>query len=103
VDEVCRAIEWVDDPEVVGVLCDGLATECQAGLLAQKTVGWIGCREDLDDCSLAGLVHLCDEIVLILARDSESLDVEAGTVDDGAGTTCGFHRIVEHRVHDSRL
>ena len=75
----------------------------QAGLFAQKTMGRIGRREDLNDRSLAGLVHLCDEIVLILARDSESLDVEAGTVDDGAGTTCGFHRIVEHRMHVSRL
>ena len=102
-NEVGGAVEGVDDPEVVGPILDGLATEGETGLLTQKAVARVGGREDLDDGGLAGLVDLGDEIVLVFSRHPQAVDVETGAVDDRAGATSGLDRGVEHRMHDNRL
>jgi hypothetical protein len=51
---------------------------------------------------LRGLVHLGDEIVLVLGLDLERAALERGAVDDRTGATRGLDRDVEHRMHGRR-
>jgi len=55
--------------------------------------------QHLNDGLLGSLIDFADEIVRPLARNTYLIEIELGTVDDGGGTTRGFHRGVEHGLH----
>jgi hypothetical protein len=92
VDEVGGAVQRIDDPDEVAALLAMLL----AGLFGQDAVVGVGGEERLDDGGFAGVVDLGDEVVDLLLRHTDRLDVERGAVDDGAGGACGLDGHVEH-------
>jgi hypothetical protein len=63
VDEVGRAVERIDDPDVLAVLRAVFA----ARLLGEDAVAGVGGQQRLDDRSLGRAVDLGDEVVRALA------------------------------------
>jgi hypothetical protein len=94
VDEVGGAVQGVDQPDVIGARPAVLA----ARFLGPDAVVRIGPQQGFDDRGLGRVVDLGDEIVGLLLRDADGLDVERGPVDDRAGGASGLDGHVEHGV-----
>ena len=75
-------------------LADGVAR-----LFRQECMGGIGLAQGRDNHLLCGPVDFGDEIVALLDRDLDGLDVEAGSSDDAPGGARGAHRDVQHGMH----
>ena len=58
-DKVGRAVEWIDDPNMVSIGVAMLA----ARLFGQDAVVWVGGEQVFDDGLLAGMVDLGHKIV----------------------------------------
>ena len=93
-DEVGGAVQRVDDPDVVGVLC----TLGAAGFFGEDAMSWVGGEQRLDDHFLSRVVHFGDEVVDLLLRNPHRFHVERGAVDDGASGACGLDGHVDHGV-----
>ena len=56
-------------------------------------------EQRFDDLVLRRLIHIGDEIVVLLFRNDDAVDIEGRTVDDGGGAAGGLDGRVEHWVH----
>ena len=92
VNEVGGAVQRVDDPHEVGVFGAVLA----ARLFGQNAVARVGGQQRFDDGSFGGVVDLGDEIVGLLGRYANRLNVECSAVDDGTGRARSLDGHVEH-------
>ena len=93
--EVGRAVERVDDPDVLGV---EVLVAARAFLGEDRVVG-VGGVDRLDDRALGLAVDLADEVLRSLHRDGEEIEVARAAIDDVAGAPGGLHRRREHRMH----
>ena len=93
-NEVGGAVQRIDDPDVV---CVRVAVRA-AGLFGQDAVVRKGGEQGFQNDGFAGLVDFGDEVIDLLLRDSNSLHVQSGAVDDGACGACGFDSHIEHGV-----
>src|SRR5690606_36801867 len=93
-NEVGRAVRRIDDPLKLGAI-----RPLQAELLAQHSVVGIRGAQSFDNGFLSGTIDIRDIIARSLARHADSFQVQAGTVDDGAGTPGRLDGDIEHRVH----
>src|SRR3569832_415223 len=64
---------------------------------------WVGVEQRFDDGALGHLVDLADVIAVLFAPYGELVEVERGAIDDRPGLAIGFHRRIEHWMHDVRL
>lgn len=96
-DEVCRAVERIDDPQEFGV---GFVA---ARLFGQDAVAGIDFAQGFDDGRFGGAVDLGDEVVLLLDADLDLAEVEAGAADHAAGAAGGLDGRIEHVVHGGGL
>jgi hypothetical protein len=68
----------------------------------QDAVVRVGGQQGVDDDFFTRMVDLGDEVVDLLLRDANSLNVERGTVDDGASGARSLDGHVEHGVEIGR-
>src|SRR3569832_1994310 len=61
---------------------------------------WVGVEQRFDDGALGHLVALADVIAVLFAPYGELVEVERGAIDDRPGFASGFHRRIEHGMHD---
>jgi tRNA/rRNA methyltransferase len=97
-DEVGGAIERVDDPHMI---CIGVAVGF-ARLFGQDAVVGVGSEQGFDDGVFAGQVDFGYKIIDLFLRNSNSLHVQGGAVDDGACGACSLDGYVEHGVEIGR-
>ena len=69
-----------------------------ARFLRQNAVAGVGRQQRLNDGGFSCLVDLGDEIVGLLGRNTNRLNVECSAVDDGAGGARSLDGHVEHGV-----
>jgi hypothetical protein len=99
VDEVGRAVQGVDDPDVV---CTPVNACFFARLFSQDAVVGVGTQQGFDDGGFGRLIDFSDEIVGLLGRHAHRLHVEGGAVDDGTSGAGGLDGHVEHGVQLGR-
>ena len=96
VDEVGGAVQRVDDPDMAATL---VAFALPAtGFFGPDAVIRVSGQQRFDDGLLGRMIDLGDEVVGLLGRDANGLDVERGTVDDRTGGARGLDGHVEHGV-----
>src|SRR3569832_368801 len=64
---------------------------------------WVGVEQRFDDGALGHLVDLADVIAVLYAQYCKLDEVERGANDDRPGFASGFHRRIEHGMHDGWL
>ena len=94
VDEIGGAVQRIDDPDEFGIFCAMLA----ARFLGQNAVAGVGGQQGFDDRGFGGLVDFSDEVIGLLERHADRLDVKGGAVDEGAGGARSLDGHVEHGV-----
>ena len=94
VDEVGGAIERVDVPDEIAV---GIAMRL-TGFFGKETVLRVGGMEDIDDGVFGLLVHFGHIVIDLLLAHADGLDVQGGTVDDGASGARSLDGHIEHGV-----
>ena len=106
VDEVCGAIEGVNDPDefrrvvLINLAC---CTTGESRLFAKKAVAGEGLHKRLDNDPLTGFIHFRDKIVFVFLTNSNTVDVKACAINQRASLACGFHRNIEHWMHKSEF
>jgi len=60
----------------------------------------VGVEQGLDNGALGHLINLGYIIAVLLAAHGELVEVKRGAIDDRPGFASGFHRYVEHGMHD---
>ena len=58
----------------------------------------VGAQEGFNDDRLGFLVDVGDEIVDLLGRDANRVNVKSSAVDDGASGACSLDGHIEHGV-----
>ena len=66
-DEIGGAVERVDDPDIVGILC----ALGPAGFFGPNRMSWVGRQQDINDGLLSCLVYLSDKVVHLFLRHSD--------------------------------
>ncbi len=61
---------------------------------------WVGVEQGFDDGAFGHLVDFADVVAILFAPHGELVEVERGAIDDRPGFTGGFHRRVEHGMHE---
>src|SRR3954470_7123990 len=92
-DEVGRAVERIDDPEVLGV---GL--RC-ARLLGEEPVLRVRLAHDVDDRFLRRVIHLRDEVLGALQSDAQPAAIKRRAVDDRASASRRAYGDIENWMH----
>ena len=69
-----------------------------ARFFGQNAVAGIGREQRFDDRGFSGMINFGDEIVGLLERDANRLDVKRGAVDEGAGGARSLDGHVKHGV-----
>jgi hypothetical protein len=57
-------------------------------------------EQGFDDGAFGHLVDFADVIAILLAPHGELVEVERGAIDDRPRLASGFHRRIEHGMHD---
>ena len=70
-----------------------------SGFIAENSVIGIGLYEHIDDGLFGGLVDFSHEIVVTFPVDAQLVDFKRGAIDNGRGTSRGFHRGIDHGMH----
>ena len=95
--EIVRgAVEWIDDPDVLGVDVRIL----RRAFLRQDRVIRIRREDRLDDLPFRLAVDLAHEILRPLRRDGEEIEIAGAAIDDAAGAPRGLHRDGERGMHE---
>jgi hypothetical protein len=95
VQEIRRAVQRVDDPQVV-------VAGLPAAFLGENTVVGIGSVCDRDDFLFGQPIHLADEIVALFALDAQCVDAFHMAYDHIAGGARGTDRNVQHGMNHGR-
>ena len=61
---------------------------------------WIGVEQGFDNGAFGHLVDFTDVIAILFAPHGELVEVERGAIDDRPRFASGFHRCIEHGMHD---
>ncbi len=94
VDEVGRAVQRVDDPDIFGMLGAMRA----ARLFGEDAVVGIGLEKRFDDGFFSHLVHLGHEVIGRLGVDLQDVEVHRCAIDDRASSAGRLDGDVEHRM-----
>ena len=94
VDEIGRAVQRVDDPDEFGIFRAMLA----ARLFGQNAVAGVSRQQRFNDRGFGGLIDFGDEVVGLLERDANGLNIKGSAVDEGAGGARSLDGHVEHGV-----
>ena len=95
VEEICGAVERVDDPHMLGrqIL---VATRA---FLGEDRVIRIGRMQGFDDDPLGLAVDFTHVILRALGGDGEQVEIAGAAIDDVACAAGGLHGRREHRMH----
>jgi hypothetical protein len=92
VDKVGGAVQWVDDPDELGIF----GTVFTARFFGPDAVAGVGGQQCLNNHLFCGVVNLGYKVVDLLLGDANRLDVERGPVDDGTRSAGGLDGHVDH-------
>ena len=96
-DEVGRAVEWINYPLVFRCV---FVRGDVARLLGEDGMGGVDFAQGLDDGGFSGAVDFGDVIILLLEADLDLAEIETCAVYDAASAASGLDGRVEHRVHE---
>src|SRR5437762_13281259 len=95
VEEVGRSVQWIDNPEVLGI--DILVAA--RSFLGEDRMGGISGMQSLDDRAFGLAIHFADEILGTFRRDRQEIKITRAAIDDVAGAAGSLHRDREHWMH----
>ena len=98
-NKIARPVEGVDNPLIFGDSVNGVSRFVQARLFAQETMFRVGSAQQVDNGLLNAFVHFRDIIFRPLTCHVQTLEVQAGAVDNCAGAACRLNGGVKHGVH----
>ena len=93
VKEICRAIQWVDDPSKFSI---GVVKSC---LFSEDAVVWIGFLDRLDDDGFCVSIDVRDQIVATLLFDQQFIHTIDGSGNDLPGAAGSPQSDVDHWLH----
>ncbi len=59
----------------------------------------VGGFQNLDDCLFGCMIDFGNEIIVLLFRDFDAVDVKRGAIDDRSAAASGLHRSIKHGMH----
>ncbi len=95
-NEVGGAVQWVDDPQVVGAFA---AAFVQAAFFAENAVSRVGLAQSGDDALLGSSVDLCDVVFGFFFVNLDGIQALDGAENQFAGAAGGAQRDIQHGLH----